>query len=104
MWCEFHRIAINTTPDFSNPTLTAKRFDTIICQQRSDHRPWVAEVRAANPRIKALAIQATPYTAPLDFPAQGFQSQCPAGISEDQAAANPTWYAKTSGGAFLSNA
>jgi hypothetical protein len=56
-------------------------------------RAWLALLRY-NPHIRGLAYQSMPYTRFLLNPANGFTSDAHAGIGDEQAQANPTWYAK----------
>jgi hypothetical protein len=101
VWCEFHRIANAATPTTTNPATTAARFKTVITNYTQ--RSWVATLHGVDATLRALLYQETPFTRHLAVPANGNTSDCPAGVSEEQAAANPTWYAKTSGGALITN-
>src|SRR4051812_19846257 len=100
-WNEYHRIANASSPTTSGAATTAVRFDTVITNY--GQRSWIATLHGINSSLRALLYQETPYTRFLAVAANGFASDAAAGVSEEQAAANTTWYAKTSGGAFITN-
>jgi hypothetical protein len=102
-WNLFHRIAVALSPAQTSPQVTASRFDAVICQMNASNRAWMGALKGYNPKVLALGYQETPYTRYLDVSANGYSSDCAAGVSEEQTAANPTWYEKTAGNAFITN-
>jgi hypothetical protein len=100
MHVRMHRLAIANPPVMTDPATTAARFDTIFTGY--PNRAWLASLRATNPTLEALLYQET-YARGLAVPANGFASDCHAGVSIEEADATPAMYEKTAANAFINN-